>query len=73
MSRSPGHQRHPDHKVLERRLADRMQVAVNGEISRKLDDAVWTYEDPYDEHLALTERVAFYDDKLPEIQIKQRA
>ena len=127
MSKSPGHQKHPDHKVSERRLADRMQVAVNGEIvgdsrdvikveedgsparyyfpradvkmdllersatttrcpfkgeahyfnlkvgGKKLDDAVWTYEDPYDEHLALTERVAFYDDKLPEIQIKQAA
>jgi uncharacterized protein (DUF427 family) len=127
MSRSPGHQEHPDHKVLERRLADRVQVAVNSEIvadssdvikveedgsparyyfprsavkmdrlersatttrcpfkgqaryfnlkvgGKQLDDAVWTYENPYDEHLALTERVAFYDDKVPEIQIKQRA
>lgn len=127
MSRSPGHQKHPDHKVIERRVPDRMQVAVNGEIvgdsrdvikveedgnpvryyfprgdvkmdrleqsatttrcpfkgeahyfnlhvgGKKLNDAVWTYEDPYDEHLALTERVAFYDDKIPEIQIKAGA
>jgi uncharacterized protein (DUF427 family) len=127
MSMSPGHQIHPDHKVRERHLADRMQVAVNGEIvgdstdvikveedgnparyyfprgdvkmdflersatttrcpfkgearyfnlhvgGKKLNDAVWTYEDPYDEHLALTERVAFYDDKIPEIQIEHSA
>ena len=127
MSRSPGHQKHPDHKVIERHLADRMQVAVNGAIvgdssdvievaedgnpvryyfprgdvkmdllersatttrcpftgearyfnlhvgGKTLNDAVWTYEDPYDEHIALTERVAFYDDKIPEIQIKQPA
>lgn len=127
MSRSPGHQKHPDHKVREQHLADRVQVAVNGEIvgdskdvikveedgnparyyfprgdvkmdllersatttrcpfkgearyfnvhagGKKLDDAVWTYEDPYDEHVALTERVAFYDDKVPDIRIEQSA
>lgn len=124
MSKSPGHQQHPEHRVVERRLDQRMTVSVNGEIvadskdviqvdedrspkrfyfprsdvkmemlqpsqkttqcpfkgtaryfsinagGKQLNDSVWSYETPYDEHADLAGRVAFYDDRMPEIQVR---
>lgn len=39
---------------------------------KTLEDAVWTYEDPYDEHVALKERVAFHEENIPGIRIDPR-
>jgi len=41
-------------------------INTNG---RRFNNAVWTYENPYDEHRDLKDRVAFYDDKIPDIQV----
>jgi uncharacterized protein (DUF427 family) len=35
-----------------------------------LEDAVWTYEAPYEEHQALKDRVAFWVEKSPKIEIE---
>jgi uncharacterized protein (DUF427 family) len=126
MSKSPGHQKWPDHRVNERHLKERVKAEIAGEVvadstdvilveedenparyyfpradvrmdklersalmtkcpfkgtanyysvntvGKKLEDAVWTYEDPFDEHHELKDRIAFYDDKLPEIAISPR-
>ena len=47
--------------------ANYFSINANG---RKLKDAVWTYEDPYDEHLALKDRVAFYEERAPGLSIR---
>lgn len=39
-------------------------------VGRKIyKDAVWTYEDPYDEHKALAGMLAFYEEKIPGLHI----
>lgn len=124
MSKSPGHREHPEHKITEKRLHERIRVSVGDELladsadvikveedrhpnryyfpradvrmdrlepsatstkcpfkgtaryfhidtsGRKLENAVWTYDEPYDEHRELAGRLAFYDDKITEIEVQ---
>jgi uncharacterized protein (DUF427 family) len=37
---------------------------------RRFNDAVWIYESRYDKDLSLKDRLAFYDDKIPDIQVR---
>jgi uncharacterized protein (DUF427 family) len=38
---------------------------------KRLKDAVWTYEDPYDEHAALKDRLAFYTERSPAVELDE--
>jgi uncharacterized protein (DUF427 family) len=127
MSKSPGHEKFPDHKVLEKHPKEKFRVKLDGVViaestdvievdedespkrfyfprlalksnllrrtetttecpfkgtahyfslnldGKTFDDAVWTYEEPYDEHHDLKDRLAFYDDKVRELKIERIA
>jgi uncharacterized protein (DUF427 family) len=42
-------------------------LSING---KTLKDAVWSYEEPFDEHQALAGRLAFYEEKFPDIHVQ---
>lgn len=39
---------------------------------KRLENAAWSYEDPYDEHRDLAGRIAFYVEKAPEIELQPK-
>lgn len=45
MSKSPGHQKWPDHKIVERRVGERLQVAADGETVADSTDVIRLEED----------------------------
>src|SRR5579871_4466620 len=123
--KSPGHRSHPEHKVIEKHLDQRVKVEIRGQViadsrdvievdedgnppryyfpradvrmdllsrtettsvcpfkglahyysvqagGRVFRDAVWTYEEPYEEHAGLKDRLAFYEGKIPEVTIRR--
>jgi uncharacterized protein (DUF427 family) len=127
MAKSPGHQKYPDHKVLEKHPKEKFQVKVGDRVvaestdvikveeddhparyyfprsavkadllkrtetttlcpfkgtahyyslklgDKNLNDAIWTYEEPYDEHRDLKDRLAFYEEQFPDMKVERVA
>lgn len=123
MSHSPGHQKWPEHKVIETPMKHRVRVDIDGQLvaesqevirvdedqhparyyfarhgvrmhllersqtttqcpfkgtahyydvvlgDTRYKDAAWSYEEPYDEHADLKDRLAFYEERVPEMKI----
>jgi uncharacterized protein (DUF427 family) len=123
MSKSPGHQKWPKHKIKEEHLSQIVKFEIDGEViaesrdvirvdedehptryyfprsdvrmeklertekttycpfkgfanyfnlklkDRVFENAAWTYENPYDEHRDLKDRLAFYNDRISESRI----
>lgn len=51
-------------------VASYFTVNVDG---RQLKDAAWSYETPYDEHAELKDRVAFWEERAPELAMNVAA
>ena len=71
----PGWKKYPKHRITTKPAGVRVQIKFKGEASYYSlkdgpENAVWTYEQPYDEMLAIKELLAFYPDKVETIVAK---
>jgi uncharacterized protein (DUF427 family) len=69
---APGYMKYPQHRITTKPAGLRVRVAFNGEASyfslkNGPENAVWSYERPYDESMAIKELLAFYPDKVDAI------
>ena len=82
MNPAPGFKKYPEHRLEAAPAKTRVRVTFKGEVIADTQDAasyfslrngpqnaVWSYEQPYDEMAAIKDLLAFYPDKVDGIAV----